>query len=46
MSNYEEVEELRNKRLACSCGHRLFMIIPKENGELDAHCFMCGKENM
>ena len=44
MSKKSKIEELRSKRIACSCGHKLFIIVPKENGELGANCFMCGEE--
>ena len=43
MNKYTEVEELRNKRDACSCGHKLFIIVPQENGELNCCCFLCGE---
>ncbi len=44
MSKYEEVEELKGRRDACSCGHKLFIIVPEESSnKLYCHCFMCGE---
>ena len=44
MSNKSTINELRNKRSACSCGHKLFIIVPCENGQFSANCFLCGEE--
>lgn len=44
MSEKSKIEELRDKRAACSCGHKLFIIVPCGNGMESANCFMCGEE--